>query len=479
MSWEAVIGLEVHVQLNTATKAFSASAPQFGARPNSCTDPTVLGLPGSLPVFNHAALMLALRLGLATGCTIRNRSRFARKHYFYPDQPKNYQISQYDEPLCEHGAVEFFFEGKPHKVKLTRIHLEEDAGKNNHHGPVSLVDLNRAGIPLCEVVSEPDIRSAEEAADYMRALHQLVKHLDICEGNMERGHLRCDANVSIRKHGATEYGTRTELKNINSFKFVQKAITHEIARQTRLIEGGGTVTQETRLWDADAGVSHSMRSKEEANDYRYFPDPDLPPLNVADELIERVRGELPELPVQQMLRFTGELGVSVDDARTLSADRQLAQYFDAAVVAYGAPTGAKTIANWMLGELLNQLNRADTSLAECRVTPAQLAALVKLVDEDTISGKIGKNVLIDMFASGDDPGAIVERKGLKQITDSSALEGMVAEVIASNDKQAAQYRAGKTGLLGFFVGQVMKKSRGQANPKMVNEILRRLLGEPE
>jgi len=476
MSWEAVIGLEVHVQLSTQSKAFSASATRFGQRPNSQTDPTVLGLPGALPVFNRDALEKAVCLGLATGCTIRRVSRFARKHYFYPDLPKGYQISQYDEPLCEHGAIEFFLDGEPHKVRLTRIHLEEDAGKNVHTGSVSLVDLNRAGIPLCEVVSEPDIRNAEEAAEYMRALHRLVRTLDICAGNMEQGHLRCDANVSIRPTGASELGTRTELKNINSFRFVQRAIDHEIARQIRIVEGGGQVVQETRLWDADAGASASMRSKEEAEDYRYFPDPDLPPLVVADELVDRIRGELPELPVQRSQRFAA-LGLGLDDACTLVAEPALADYFDAAVTAHGDGAAAKTIANWMLGELQSQLNRDDSTIAACKVTPAQLADLVKLIDGGTISGKIAKKVFIDMFASGDDADAIIERKGLKQISDPGAIEAVVAEVLAANRGQVADYRGGKTGLLGFFVGQVMKKTRGQANPKLVNEILRKLLAE--
>jgi aspartyl-tRNA(Asn)/glutamyl-tRNA(Gln) amidotransferase subunit B len=481
--WEAVIGLEVHVQLASATKAFSSSRIEFGAEPNSLTDPTVLGLPGALPVFNAKALELAVRLGIATGCTIRRTSRFARKHYFYPDLPKGYQISQFDEPLCEGGAIQLFLDDEPRSVRLTRIHLEEDAGKNTHlSGGASLVDLNRAGIPLCEVVSEPDIRSAAEAAEYMRALHKLVRFLDISEGNMEQGQLRCDANVSIRPRGQVELGTRAELKNINSFKFVEKAIEHEIARQIRIVEDGGKIVQETRLWDSDAGLSKSMRSKEEAEDYRYFPDPDLPPLVVSDQYIADIEGSLPELPAAMHARMVDTLGLSHDDARTLTADRELAMYFDAALAAYGQeagakPTaGAKPIANWIQAELLRELNRGDASLAECKVGPAQLAALVQLIEDGTISGKIAKQVFAEMLASGADAAAVVKDKGLEQITDSGAIEAIVADIIDANPAQAEQYRAGKQSLLGFFVGQVMKKTGGKANPKMVNEVLRRLLG---
>ena len=482
--WEVVIGLEVHVQLATASKAFSPSGTSFGEAPNSLTDPTVLGLPGCLLTFNAEVLALALRLGLATGCTIRRRSRFARKHYFYPDLPKGYQISQYDEPLCEHGAIELWLGGERRRVRLTRIHLEEDAGKNTHHGHTSVVDLNRAGVPLVEVVSEPDIRSAEEAAEYMRALHQLVRYLDISGGDMEKGQMRCDANVSLRPLGATAYGTRTELKNINSFKFVQKAVEHEIERQARILEGGGRVIQETRLWDAAAGTSHPMRSKEEANDYRYFPDPDLPPLEVDDDTIERVRGALPELPMARLERFMRDHGLPVDDARTLTAEAPLASYFDAAVAAYdlrgdrGRAGGARSIASWTLSELLRELHRDGRGIDACPVPPAHLAELVHLIDDGTISGKIGKEVLATMYASGESAVAIVQREGLRQITDAGAIEELARRVIAANPKQADSYRAGKTGLFGFFVGQVMKESAGKANPQAVNEILKRLLENP-
>lgn len=475
-TWEAVIGLEVHVQLATRSKAFSASAIRFGAEPNSLTDPTVLGLPGALPVFNRRALEYAVRLGLAAGCSIRPQSRFARKHYFYPDLPKGYQISQYDEPLCEAGAVEFPFGGKMHSVRLTRIHLEEDAGKSTHSGASSLVDLNRAGIPLCEVVSEPDIRSAGEAAEYMRALRRLVRYLGISEGNMEQGHLRCDANVSLRPAGQTELGTRTELKNINSFRFVQHAIEHEIARQARILDGGGHIEQQTRLWDADAGVSSAMRGKEEANDYRYFPDPDLPPLVVGDELIERLRGDLPELPAAKYERLIGA-GLSEEDARTLVDELELANYFDAAVAAHGNPAGARSIANWILAELLGQLNRIGADISSAPVSPAQLAELIGLIDDGTLSGKLAKQVFSAMVETGQGPAAIVKERGLRQITDEGQIARIAARVVEANPGQAEQYRAGKTKLLGFFVGQVMKETGGKANPAAVNKVLRELLSK--
>jgi aspartyl-tRNA(Asn)/glutamyl-tRNA(Gln) amidotransferase subunit B len=475
-AWEPVIGLEVHVQLGTASKAFSGSSTRFGAAPNSLTDPTVLGLPGALPVFNRQALEYALLLGLAAGCRIRRASRFARKHYFYPDLPKGYQISQYDEPLCEGGAIELGVGGTLHSVRLIRIHLEEDAGKSIHQpGATSLVDLNRAGVPLCEVVSEPDIRSAEEAAEYMRALHQLVRYLGISDGDMEKGQLRCDANVSVRPRGQSAFGTRAELKNINSFRFVQKAIEHEIARQIRVLESGGRVIQETRLWDADAGLSRSMRSKEEAEDYRYFPDPDLPVLVVDDALLEATRQRLPELPMARYRRYVETWGLAVDDARVLTGERNLSDYFDAAVAAYGDPSGAKPLANWIQSELLRELNRDGRDVSACPIAPARLAALVRLVDQGAISGKIAKQVFAEMYRTGDAPEAIVAREGLTQISDESALEGIVRDIIAANPGQVAAYRGGKTKLIGFFVGQVMKQTGGQANPQLVNQVLERLL----
>jgi aspartyl-tRNA(Asn)/glutamyl-tRNA(Gln) amidotransferase subunit B len=472
MSWEPVIGLECHVQLATASKLFSASSTAFGGVPNSQTDPPVLGLPGALPVLNEAAVDLAIRLGLAVGATIRRRSRFARKHYFYPDLPKGYQISQYDEPLCEGGGIQV----GGRFIRLTRIHIEEDAGKNIHQPGegLSLVDLNRAGVPLCEVVSEPDLRGADEAAEYMRALRQIVRWLGISDGNMEEGSLRCDANVSVRPAGEARYGTRTELKNINSFKFVHKAIEFEIARQIELLEAGQRVVQETRLWDADRGTSHAMRSKEHAHDYRYFPDPDLPPLVVAAERIERLRAELPELPAARRARFVAELGLPEVDARQLTEERALADYFEDA--ARGADP--KKVANWIQSELLRELNKDGRDIGASPVAPAELAELVRLIDEGTISGKIAKDVLARMVESGEGARAIVEREGLTQVTDRAAIEAACRAAVAASPRQAEQYRAGKTAMLGFFVGQVMKATGGKANPQLVNEILRKLLEEP-
>jgi aspartyl-tRNA(Asn)/glutamyl-tRNA(Gln) amidotransferase subunit B len=458
-----VIGLEVHVQLATRTKAFSPSAAAYGEPSNSLCDPVVLALPGALPVFNREALELAVRLGLACGCEIRRVSRFARKHYFYPDLPKGYQISQYDEPLCERGAVPVELGSERRAVRLRRIHLEEDAGKSTHDtGGSSHVDLNRAGVPLVEVVTEPDLGSAEEAAEYMRALRDLVRWLDISGGDMEKGQLRCDANVSLRPVGSDVLGTRTELKNINSFKFVQKAIEHEIARQGQILDRGGQIVQETRLWDATAGRSHPMRSKEEAMDYRYFPDPDLPPLHVDEADLARIAGQLPELPETRRARYQADLGLSVDDARQLTADRALSDFFEAAVaVRGGAP---KAIANWLLG---------DPELAA--LSPAHLAELVGLVEAGTISGKMGKDVVAEMKSTGEKPAAVVARKGWVQVRDESAIEAACAEVIEAHPAEVASYRAGKQALIGFFVGQVMKRTGGKADPKMVNQTLRRRL----
>ena len=474
--WEPVIGLEVHVQLATQSKAFSSSATAFGAPPNSLVDPTVLGLPGSLPVFNQKVLELALKLGVATSSQIRAKSRFARKHYFYPDQPKNYQITQFDEPLCENGHLDLIIGGAVKRVRLERIHLEEDAGKNTHVGAVSHVDLNRAGVPLVEVVSAPELTSSEEAAEFMRALHRLVRWLEISEADMEKGQLRCDANVSVRLRGEDRLGTRTELKNINSFRFVQNAIDHEIARQLRLIDSGGRVERETRLWDADAGQSQPMRSKEEANDYRYFPDPDLPPLVVAGEMMGAILRSLPELPSARFERYQKEHGVSADDARTLISERALADYFDAALKAHPAEGSGKPIANWMLTELLGALNASGTSIAASPMPPAQLSALVVLVESGTISGKIGKEVFAESYKTGEPPAAIVERRGVQQISDEAELWGIVERVVAASPKQTSDYQSGKDGLFGYFVGQVMKQTQGRANPVITTDLLRKRLG---
>ena len=475
VEWEAVIGLEVHVQLATASKAFSPSAVLFGAPPNSLTDPTVLGLPGALPVYNARALELALALGLATTSRIRMTSRFARKHYFYPDQPKNYQISQYDEPLCEHGVVDVFIGGELRRVELTRIHLEEDAGKNTHVGATSHVDLDRAGVPLVEVVTEPVMHTPEEAAEFVRALHGLVRWLGISEADMEKGQLRCDANVSVRRRGEDRLGTRTELKNINSFRFIQHAVEHEIARQLRLLDGGGRVERETRLWDAVAGQSQTMRTKEEANDYRYFPDPDLPPLVVDPAQLDAIERGLPELPAARFRRYTRS-GVGADEARTLVGERALADYMDAVVAAHGDEASAKVIGNWILTELLGALRAAGLEVAASPLAPVTLAALVRLVEDGTISGKIGKEVFEESFRTGEAPAAIVERRGVQQISNEAELGAIVERVVTGNQRQADGYAGGNDKLFGFFVGQVMKETGGRANPVLTTTLLKKRLG---
>jgi aspartyl-tRNA(Asn)/glutamyl-tRNA(Gln) amidotransferase subunit B len=474
--WEPVIGLEVHVQLNTKSKAFSPSATTYGEPPNSLTDPVVLGLPGALPVFNRAALELALRLGVATSSQIRAKSRFARKHYFYPDLPKGYQISQYDEPLCEHGHLDLIVGGVLKRVRLTRIHLEEDAGKNTHVGAFSHVDLNRAGVPLVEVVSEPALGSAEEAAEFMRSLHRLVRWLEISEADMEKGQLRCDANVSVRLRGEDRLGTRTELKNINSFRFVQNAVDHEIARQLRIVDSGGRVERETRLWDADAGQSAPLRSKEEANDYRYFPDPDLPPLVVDAEMMGGILQSLPELPAERFDRYQRTHGLSPDDARTLVSDRALADYFDAACAAHPGERSGRMIANWMLTELLGALNADGKDITQSPMSPQTLSALVVLVENGTISGKIGKEIFTESYETGEAPLAIVERRGVQQISDEAVLWEVVDRVVTANPRQAEGYAAGKDGLFGFFVGAVMKETKGRANPIITSDLLHKRLG---
>jgi aspartyl-tRNA(Asn)/glutamyl-tRNA(Gln) amidotransferase subunit B len=474
--WEPVIGLEVHVQLATRSKAFSPSAVRFGAPANSLTDPVVLGMPGTLPAFNQHALELALRLGVATESKIRARSRFARKHYFYPDQPKGYQISQYDEPLCEDGHLDLILAGEVRTVRLQRIHLEEDAGKNTHVGALSHVDLNRAGVPLVEVVTAPEIYSSEEAAEFMRALHRLVRWLEISEADMEKGQMRCDANVSVRRRGEDRLGTRTELKNINSFRFVQNAIEHEIARQIRQLDDGQRIIQETRLWDSERGTSESMRSKETAEDYRYFPDPDLPPVVVDAPLMTGILRSLPELPTQRFLRYQKTQGLAADDARTLISDRALAEYFDAAVKAHPGDSSGRMIANWLLTELLGALNADAKTIEDTPMPPERLSELIRLVEDGTISGKIGKEIFEESYRTGEAPSAIVERRGVQQISDEAALWEIVEQVVAANAKQAEAYASGKDGLFGFFVGQVMKATQGRANPVITSDLLHKRLG---
>jgi aspartyl-tRNA(Asn)/glutamyl-tRNA(Gln) amidotransferase subunit B len=479
MEWEIVIGLEIHAQLATRSKIFSASATAYGAAPNTQANLVDLGYPGVLPVLNGDAVKMAVRFGLATGSKIARRSVFARKNYFYPDLPKGYQISQYERPVVEDGSLEIVLDDGTRKtIGITRAHLEEDAGKSLHedfHG-LSGIDLNRAGTPLLEIVSEPDLRSAKEAVAYMKKIHTLVRYLGICDGNMQEGSFRCDANVSVRPKGQAEFGTRAEIKNLNSFRFVERAINYEVERQVDVIESGGKVVQETRLYDPDRGETRSMRSKEEANDYRYFPDPDLLPLAIGEELIESVRATLPELPDEKAARFVRDFGLSDYDAGVLTASREMADYYETVVARLGG--NPKLAANWVMGELSGALNKDNLDVAQSRVGAEALAGLLARIVDNTISGKIAKDVFEAMWSEGAAADAIIEAKGLKQITDTSAIERAIDEVMAKNPQQLAEYRSGKDKLFGFFVGQVMKATQGKANPAQLNELLMRKLGGP-
>jgi aspartyl-tRNA(Asn)/glutamyl-tRNA(Gln) amidotransferase subunit B len=473
--WETVIGLEIHTQLATRSKIFSGSSTAYGAAPNVQANLVDLGYPGVLPVLNREAVRMAVKFGLAIGATVARRSVFARKNYFYPDLPKGYQISQYELPVVRQGRVEILLEDGSRKgVGVTRAHLEEDAGKSLHEGlgRATGIDLNRAGTPLLEIVSEPDMRSAREAVAYMKKIHTLVRYLEICDGNMQEGSFRCDANVSVRRHGTREFGTRCEVKNLNSFRFVERAINHEVGRQIGLIEGGGSVVQETRLFDPDRDETRPMRSKEEANDYRYFPDPDLLPLVLDEAFIEDVRTGLPELPDAKAARFAREHGLSEYDAGLLTASREMAAYYESAAAGCGEP---KLAANWVMGELSAFLNRDGLEVGAAPVPAAALAGLLARIADGTVSGKLAKDVFEAMWAERKDADAVIEAKGLRQITDSGAIETAIAEVMAANPRQLADYRAGKDKLFGFFVGQVMKATAGKANPAQVNELLKRLL----
>ena len=472
MEWETVIGLEIHAQLATHSKIFSGAATAYGADPNTQACAIDLGLPGVLPVLNRETVRMAAMFGLAIGAEVARRSVFARKNYFYPDLPKGYQISQYELPVVQRGQLTIELEDGVSKViGITRAHLEEDAGKSLHEDfqGLSGIDLNRAGTPLLEIVSEPDLRSAKEAVAYMKKLHQMVVYLGICDGNMQEGSFRCDANVSVRRKGDPKFGTRAEIKNLNSFRFVERAIEFEIERQIDLIEGGGKVVQETRLYDPDKGETRSMRSKEEANDYRYFPDPDLLPLVLDDAFIDTARASLPELPDIKKQRFTDQYGLSSYDAGVLTASRALADYYEAVVMALGGE--AKLCANWVMGDLSAFLNKDNRDIDHSPVDPTSLAGLLRRIQDRTISGKIAKDVFEAMWAGEGHADAIIEQRGLRQITDSSAIEKVIDDVIAANPDQLAQYRAGKDKLFGFFVGQVMKLSKGKANPQQVNDLL--------
>ena len=476
MNYEAVIGLEVHAQLQTNSKIFCGCETVFGEEANTRTCPVCIGMPGVLPVLNRKAVEYIIKTGLATHCSITPYSRFARKNYFYPDLPKGYQISQYELPLCEKGYVEILVDGKVKRIGITRIHLEEDAGKNLHtsESGASLVDLNRAGTPLMEIVSEPDIRSADEAAEYLKKLRSILRYIEVSDADMEKGNFRCDCNVSIRPVGAKEYGTRAEVKNVNSFKFVQKALEYEIKRQAQILDEGGRVVQETRLFDSSKGVTFSMRSKEEAHDYRYFPEPDLVPIVTSRETVEAIRKTITELPEAKRERFVKEYELPEYDADMLTQSRALAAYFEEAAKLSGQP---KVIANWMMGELMRLLNAEGKEIEQCPVRPDRLAGMVKMINDGTISTKIAKTVFEEMYGTGKDAETVVKEKGLVQVSDTGAIETIIADVIKANPAQHADYKGGKDKLFGFFVGQVMKASKGKANPEMVNELLKKKLME--
>lgn len=471
MEFEPVIGLEVHAQLKTKTKIFCGCSTEFGAPPNSNTCPVCLGMPGVLPVLNKKAVEYAIRMALATNCTLNKKSIFARKNYFYPDLPKGYQISQYELPIAEHGHVDIELEdGTRKRIGITRIHMEEDAGKSSHDSvqPVSRVDLNRAGTPLIEIVSEPELRTPEEAGAYLRAIRAIVRYLDICDGNMEEGSFRCDANVSIRPKGREEFGTRTELKNINSFKFVEKAIQYEINRQESVILDGGQIVQETRLWDSAKNKTFSMRGKEDAHDYRYFPDPDLQPVLLSDSWIDEIKTDLPELPDQRMKRFMDSFGLPAYDADVLTSSRETAEFFEKCATLSG---NAKLSSNWIMGNLMRLLNDNGIEITDSPVSAENLAKIIKLLDAGTINAKIAKTVFDEISEKGGDPEAIIKEKGLVQVSDTGAIEEAVDTVLRENPAEVEAYKGGKTKLISFFVGKIMKLMKGKANPAVVNQIL--------
>jgi aspartyl-tRNA(Asn)/glutamyl-tRNA(Gln) amidotransferase subunit B len=476
MKYETVIGLEVHAQMLTETKIFCGCSTKFGAEPNTQSCQICIGMPGVLPVLNKKALEFAVRTGLAVNCSISRYSRFARKNYFYPDLPKGYQISQFELPICEHGHLDIVLDGAVKRIGITRLHMEEDAGKNIHEsasaGNYSFVDLNRAGVPLMEIVSEPDMRSPQEAAEYMKKLRSILRYLGVCDGNMEQGSLRCDANVSLRPDGRKELGTKVEIKNINSFKFVENALDYEIMRQLKILEDGGRIIQETRLWDSVRNVTESMRGKEEAHDYRYFPEPDLVPMTVDQTWIHDIQSSLPELPDKRKERFVSAFGIPEQDADLMISEKSVADWFEEAVNLGGQP---KDVSNWIKGDLMKLLNEEGKTFDECLFRPSGLVGMLKLIDNGTISGKIAKTVFEEIYRTGKDAEVVVREKGLVQITDTGAIEKAVDDIIAANPQEVDRYKAGEEKLIGFLVGQVMKTTKGKANPPMVNELLKRKL----
>ncbi|GAB4306064.1 MAG: Asp-tRNA(Asn)/Glu-tRNA(Gln) amidotransferase subunit GatB [Myxococcota bacterium] len=483
MEYEPVIGLEVHAQLKTETKAFCGCSTRYGAPSNTQVCPVCLGLPGALPVLNERAVEFALRAALALNCRTNRRSIFARKNYFYPDLSKGYQISQYDKPLAEEGYIEVPDDEKEPgksaaKVGIIRVHLEEDAGKLYHLGAVdsafgALVDFNRGGIPLIEIVSKPEISSPKQGALYLKTLRQILRYLGVCDGNLEEGSLRCDVNISIRRKGETELGTKVEVKNINSFRFVERALEYEFERQVKAAQNGDKIVQETRLWDAGAQETRVMRTKEEAHDYRYFPEPDLLPLELSDEYVNRIKESLVEMPLERARRFAKRYGLPHYDAGVLTAEKEIADYFESAVKAYNEP---KKISNWIMTELLRELKSDEKEISKCPVSPENLARLVKKIDDGEISGKQGKEIIVEMYREGKPPEEIIEKKGLRQMSNAGEIEEVIAKIVATHPKEAEEYRGGKSKLLGFFVGEVMKETKGEANPKIVNDLLKKLLG---
>ncbi|MGA8598101.1 MAG: Asp-tRNA(Asn)/Glu-tRNA(Gln) amidotransferase subunit GatB [Bryobacteraceae bacterium] len=476
--YEAVIGLEVHVQLGTKTKIFCGCPVEFGAAPNTNVCPVCLGLPGALPVLSRQAVELAIGAALALHCRVNPFSRFARKNYFYPDLPKGYQISQYDQPLAEHGYLDIFVDGRRKRIGVTRVHMEDDAGKSIHDGfkdseRYTYVDLNRSGTPLIEIVSEPDMRSPDEAYAYLTEIKQVLQYIGVSDCDMEKGQLRCDANVSVRLKGAEKFGTKAEVKNLNSFRFLKMALEYEIRRQVELIESGGTVVQETRLYNVDTGQTAGMRSKEQAHDYRYFPEPDLVPLRISHLWLDQVKSALPELPQQRRDRFITQYGLREYDAQVLTLNRATGDYFEETARVSG--NGPAT-ANWVIGDLMGLLKAQGTEITSSPVSAKNLGELVALIGNGELTGKLAKEILPKMFETGEGPRAIMEREGLKQISDAGALEAIIDQVLAANGKQVEQFKSGKTTVIGFLVGQVMKASRGQANPAVVNELLRKKLG---